>query len=117
MPTLCVSQKYVFFEVAEGGYGAAARCLLRQLASHTARLTADEVDVRAEYVTQSLAVKLQRENALAIARRAVNTSQQLAVPLAEARYALAFAAAECADASAVPPVGDMDTDPPVVHAV
>ena len=73
--------------------------------------------MRSEYVTQSLAVTLQRENALAIARRAVGISQPLAVPLAEARYALAFAAAECADASAVPPSGDMVIDSPVMCAV
>ena len=82
-----------FIVEADGGLGKEARSVLANLAGATARLTGDAISLRVEWVMQSLAVRLQRANALAIARRAPGSAPSLAAPLAAAQAQLRFAAA------------------------
>ncbi len=90
---LCEDAGIIFIIEAEGGLGADACGVLRTLARDASRLTAEPPSVRASMATQSLAVSLQRSNALAILRRAPSAAPPLSAPLAAARDQLMYAAA------------------------
>ena len=59
-----------FVVEAEGGLGHTGRKLLRRIAADAARLTGKPASWRAEMVSQSLSIVLQRANAQAVLRRA-----------------------------------------------
>ena len=61
--------------------------------------------MRAEWAVQAVAVILQRENALSIARRAAGAEPAVAAPLASARHQLSYFAAARAGSDPAMPAG------------
>ena len=90
-------------EASGGGWGADARCLFKEVAKPSARLTGDPPSVKQEQLYQSLSVCLHRANARSILRRAP--------PIPPACSAMAVAQAALARAQAENSAGIMCIDP------